>query len=312
METRANHLWVGAVTLLLLAALAGFIIWLSGVSNSDQNKYDIFFKQSVEGLAKGSTVSFAGVPAGQVQDIELWPRDPQFVRVRIRVDDKIPILQGTTATLQGSFTGISTVLLDGAVRGAPPIVKPGPEGVPIIPTRRGGFGELLSNAPLLLERLATLTERLTMLLSNRNQASIEGILANTERLSGNLADSSPKVDRTLSELQATLRQANETLASFQALAGSTNTMINQQGSSLADQLRATLKSAQAAATQLQGTLGDAGPAARRLNETTLPAAEATLRELRTTSRTLRDVTEKVRDQGAGSLVGGSKLPDFKP
>ena len=28
METRANHVWVGAVTLVILAALAVFIIWI--------------------------------------------------------------------------------------------------------------------------------------------------------------------------------------------------------------------------------------------------------------------------------------------
>ena len=28
METRANHIWVGAVTLLLLALLAAFFVWL--------------------------------------------------------------------------------------------------------------------------------------------------------------------------------------------------------------------------------------------------------------------------------------------
>ena len=31
METRANHVWVGAVTLALLVALAAFIIWLTGL-----------------------------------------------------------------------------------------------------------------------------------------------------------------------------------------------------------------------------------------------------------------------------------------
>ena len=63
METRANHVWVGAVTLVLLALLAGFIIWLAGLNKGEQNEYDIFFKQSVAGLAKGSEVTFAGVPA---------------------------------------------------------------------------------------------------------------------------------------------------------------------------------------------------------------------------------------------------------
>lgn len=311
METRANHLWVGAVSLLLLAALAAAIIWLARLSNADQKEYDIFFKQSVDGLARGSEVAFSGVPAGQVQEIELWEKDPEFVRVRIKVDEKIPILVGTTASMQGSFTGVSTINLDGAVRGAPPITEPGPEGVPVIPTRRGGLGELLSNAPLLLERLATLTERLTLLLSDKNQASIEGILANTERMSGQLADSSPKIDRVLAELQLTLRQANETLASFEAAGDSLNNTLDNNGERLADQLRTTLKSAEAAADELKATLGDARPAAKQLSEQTLPAAEAAMRDLRATSRSLREVTDRLNDQGAGAVIGGPKLPDYK-
>jgi len=311
METRANHLWVGAVTLALLAALAAAIIWLARLNNADQKEYDIFFKQSVDGLARGSEVAFSGVPAGQIKDIELWQRDPEFVRVRIKVDKKIPILVGTTASIQGSFTGVSTVQLDGAVRGAPPITEPGPEGVPVIPTKVGGLGAILSNAPLLLERLATLTERLTLLLSDKNQQSIEGILANTERMSGQLADSSPKIDRVLAELQLTLRQANETLASFEAAGDSLNKTLDNNGDRLADQLRTTLKSAEAAANELKATLGDARPAARQLTEQTLPAAEAAMRDLRATSRSLRQVTDRLNDQGAGGVIGGPKLPDYK-
>ena len=311
METRANHLWVGAVTLALLAALAAAIIWLARLNNADQKEYDIFFKQSVDGLARGSEVAFSGVPAGQIKDIELWQRDPEFVRVRIKVDKKIPILVGTTASIQGSFTGISTVQLDGAVRGAPPITEPGPEGVPVIPTKVGGLGAILSNAPLLLERLATLTERLTLLLSDKNQQSIEGILANTERMSGQLADSSPKIDRVLAELQLTLRQANQTLAAFEATGNSLNRTLDNNGERLADQLRTTLKSAEAAADELKATLGDARPAAKQLSEQTLPAAEAAMRDLRATSRSLREVTDRLNDQGAGGVIGGPKLPDYK-
>jgi phospholipid/cholesterol/gamma-HCH transport system substrate-binding protein len=320
METRANHVWVGAVTLALLAALALFIVWLAGLNKGEQNEYDIFFKQSVAGLAKGSQVSFAGVPSGQVSQIQLWPKDPQFVRVRIKVDEGTPILVGTTATIQGSFTGVSTIMLDGARRGAQPLTCTGqsvgrtacPEGVPVIPTKPGGLGELLANAPLLLERLATLTERLTMMLSDRNQASISGILANTERMTGDLAQATPQVQRTLAELQVTLREASEALDQFETVMGSTDRLINQEGQSLANQLRGTLRSADAAAQSLSATLNDARPAARQLSESTLPAAEATLRDLRETSRALRAVTERIETQGAGGLIGGQKLPDYKP
>lgn len=311
METRANHLWVGIVSLALLAALAAGIIWLSRINNADQKEYDIFFKQSVDGLARGSQVAFSGVPAGQIKTIELWDKDPEFVRVRISVENSIPILVGTTASIQGSFTGVSTIQLDGAVRGAPPITEPGPEGVPVIPTKVGGLGAILSNAPLLLERLATLTERLTLLLSDKNQESIEGILANSERMTGSLADSSPKIDRVLAELQLTLRQANETLASFEAAGDSLNKTLDNNGDRLADQLRTTLRSAQGAADELKATLGDARPAAKQLSEQTLPAAEAAMRDLRATSRSLREVTDRLNDQGAGAVIGGPKLPDYK-
>ena len=311
METRANHIWVGVVTLALLAGLAALAIWIARLNQGEQNEYDIFFKQSVDGLAKGSEVSFSGVPSGQVRDIELWERDPEFVRVRIKVDKKVPILQGTTASLQGSFTGVTTIQLAGAVKGAPPIEKPGPEGAPVIPTKRSGLGEILSNAPLLLERLATLTERLTMVLSDKNQKSIEHILANTDKMTGDLASASPEVKRTLAELQATLRQANYTLASFEKLAGSADSMINDEGNGLAKQLHATLKSAQAAADSLQATLDDARPAAQRLNTTTLPAAEAAMRDLQATTRSLREVTDRINDRGVSGIVGSPKLPDYK-
>ena len=147
METRANHVWVGAVSLVLLAALAVFIVWLAGWGASDRKQYDIFFPQAVEGLTEGSQVSFAGVPVGKVDDMNLWEKDPQFVQVRISVDNEVPILRGTTATVLGSFTGVSTIQLDGARRGQPPITRPGRDGVPEIQPKAGGRRRAGSSRP---------------------------------------------------------------------------------------------------------------------------------------------------------------------
>ena len=315
METRANHLWVGAVTLLLLAALAAFIVWIARLGQGEQDEFDIFYAQSVSGLANGSQVSFAGVPVGQVTEIALAKDNPEFVRVRIKVKKDVPILVGTEATIQASFTGVSTILLDGARKDNPEITcqtTACPEGRPVIPPGRGGFGEIVANAPLLLERLATLTEQLTVILGPDNQDEIAGILRNTNRLSAGLADAGPALTQNLKDFRTTLTELNQTLDAVEKLAVTTDGVLNKEGQPLAQELRATLRSANGALAALAATLEDTRPAARQLRTTTLPAAEATLEDLRATSRSLRTITEKLESEGARSLVGGKSLPDYKP
>ena len=315
METRANHLWVGVVTLLLLLGLAAGIVYLAQLGQGKKKEYDIFFKQSVSGLANGSPVSFAGVPVGQVSEFGLSKQGVDFVRVRIRIDEDIPILIGTTATIQGSFTGVSSILLDGARDGAPAITCETtgcPEGAPVIPPKAGGLGELLNSAPVLLERLATLTERMTQLLSDKNQGEIAGILANTNRMTDQLADSAPQIERTLTALQGTLNEATQALDAFEQVTKSTDQLMNSEGASLAAELRKTLGSANKAALSLSQTLEDARPATKQLTEQTLPAAEATLQDLRATSKALRAVTERLEAEGATSLLGSQPLPEYEP
>ena len=315
METRANHLWVGAVTLVLLVGLAAFIVWIARLGQGAQDEFDIFYGQSVDGLANGSQVSFAGVPVGQVTEIALAKDNPEFVRVRIKVGEDVPILVGTQATIQASFTGVSTILLDGARKGAPPITcetTACPEDRPVIPPGRGGFGEIVANAPLLLERLATLTEQLNTILGPENQGEIAGILRNTNRLTGGLADASPELTANLKEFRTTMTEFNQTLDAFEKLALTTDTVLTKEGEPLAKELRETLKSANSALSSLAATLEDTRPAARQLRTTTLPNAEATLQDLRATSRALRSITEKLESEGAGALVGGKALPDYKP
>lgn len=315
METRANHVWVGLVTLVLLAGLAFFFVWLAALGQGERKEYDIFFQQSVGGLANGSQVAFAGVPVGQVTEIELWERDPQYVRVRIRVDEDVPILVGTTASISFSFTGTSTVELDGARRGAPPITcetTACPEGVPVIPPEGGAIDQLLSSAPLLLERLATLTDRLTRVLDEDNQSQISGILRNTNAISAELAAASPEIQATLRELQGTLAQSTETLAAFEGTLESTDALLQEEGTSLAAELRTTMQSAQSAAQALEATLANVEPVTQSLARDTLPTANATLRDLRRTSESLRNLSEQIEAEGAGSLIGGRPLPDYEP
>jgi phospholipid/cholesterol/gamma-HCH transport system substrate-binding protein len=318
METRSNHVLVGAVVLILLAVLFIFTVWLARLGGSSEKQYDVFFKQAVDGLAKGSAVTYSGVPVGQIKEIAIWKNDPQFVRVRITVGNDTPILRGTTASVLGSFTGTSTVSLDGGMKGAPPIDCPDvnplvacPYGVPLIPAKVGGIGAILNSAPQLLERLSTLTERLTGLLTDRNQASIAGILDNTNKISGALADRAPEIAATLAQTRVAIQQAGDAAAQVGALATSANGLVQTDVKPAMANLNKTLVSARQSVDTLNAAIGDARPGLQTFSRTTIPEANQLVHDLRTTAASLSDIAQKVDQQGAASIISQPKLPDYK-
>jgi phospholipid/cholesterol/gamma-HCH transport system substrate-binding protein len=313
VETRSNYVLVGAVTVALLAGVLLFIVWLAGLSNKATKCYDIYFSQGVGGLNKGSNVSFSGVPVGQVQKISLLPNRPEFVWVRIEVDNETPVLQGTTAQIKGvGFTGVSEIQLDGAVRGSPPIQQMGPQGCPVVPATSGGLGALLNSAPELIERIQRLTERLTELLSDRNQNAISDILENVDRTTKVLADRAPDLAATLADTRAAVREAAIAAKNAGVLTSNANRLVVEQGQPAAQDLRRAIASIQQATDNLNGMITDARPGVQNFSKSTLPEANRLVHDLRDLSQSLRAVTDRVNQQGIGGALGPEKLPDYKP
>lgn len=329
METRSNQIIVGSVVLGLVVGLVFFLVWLSQPNREGQKRYDILFTQSVGGLTKGAQVTYSGVPVGQVDLVELDRRNPEVVRVRITVAESVPVLaptnesvaqnspDGTTASLsQVGFTGPIQVELNTPRSLAPgsrvALETPGPYGEPLIPPRPGGFAAILNNAPEVLEQFRQLAARLTDFFSERNQESIAQILENTARVTKSLGDRGPEIAATLAEARTTLRQAGVAIERFGQLAGSTDELLRRQGGETAEQLRRTLAAAQRSLEELQQTIGAARPGLQSFSERTLPDISALLRDLRATSESLRNVTERLERGGVGGLVGGDRLPDYRP
>ncbi|NNC73261.1 MAG: MCE family protein [Sphingomonadaceae bacterium] len=313
MENRSNQILVGSIVMLLIIILIVFTIWLVRLSGSSDNEYDIYFSQSVDGLASGSGVTYSGVPIGQIDQIALVPNNPEFVRVRIRVDSDVPILEGTTAGIEGiGFTGVSQISLNGGVQGADPIDEPGPAGVPVIPTRPGAFGELLNSAPRLLERLSTLTERLTELLGDRNQDSIAAILDNTRRLTDELAARGDDIAETMVEARIAIRQAGQASEEIGQLANTTDSLLASDGRALVADLRNTVAAAESSMTALERTVSAAEPGLNQFSERTIPEVGQLVRDMRGMTQALTEISERLNRDGAGSLVGSQRLPDYEP
>jgi len=303
---------VGAVTVALLVGTLLFIVWLAGLSTTTKKCYDIYFP-AVGGIAKGSNVSFSGVPVGQVTKISLLPNRPEFVWVRVEVDQQTPVLEGTTAEIHSiSLAGANEIQLNGAQRGKAAIDNVGPQGCPVIPASTGGLSALLNSAPELLGRIQSLTERLTELLSDKNQNSIADILENIDRTSKTLADRAPQMADTMNQIQIAARNAGLAANNVATLANNTNGLITQQGRPAVENLNKTIISAREAADNLNGMITDARPGVQNFTKETLPEANKLVRDLRQLSSSLESVTNRVNQQGIGGALGPAKLPDYNP
>ncbi len=313
METRSNYVMVGAVTVALLAGTLLFIVWLAGLSNKSTKCYDIYFAQGVGGLNKGSSVSFSGVPVGQVKKISLLPNRPEFVWVRVDVDEQTPVLQGTSAQIHGvGFTGVSEIQLTGAERGHPPIEQVGPQGCPVIPASTGGISALLNSAPELIDRIQRLTERLTELLSDKNQNSISDILENIDVTTQQLKAHAPELGDTIAEIKIASHNAGLAANNVAALTDNTNRLVNEQGRPAIENLNKTIVSARQAADNLNAMITDARPGVQNFTKSTLPEANRLVHDLRDLSNSLEQVSNRVNQQGIGGSLGPEKLPDYKP
>ena len=313
METRSNYVMVGAVTVALLAGVLLFIVWLAGLSNKATKCYDIYFAQGVGGLSKGSSVSFSGVPVGQVSKISLLPNRPEFVWVRIEVDEQTPVLQGTTAQLHTvSFTAPPEVQLSGAARGRPAISETGPQGCPVIPASTSGLGALIASAPEVLDRVNRLTERLTELLSDKNQNAISDILENIDVTTRELRRRAPEMGQTIADIQVAAHNAGMAANNIAALSNNANQLVTEQGRPAVENLNKAIVSARQAADNLNGMVGDARPGVQNFSKSTLPQANQLVHDLRELTQSLQSVSNRVNQQGIGGALGPEKLPDYKP
>jgi len=255
------------------------------------------------------------------------PDTPQFVRIRITVDEKTPVIVGTTATMKATFTGIASIQLDPPERDprrragqadrpivCPP-VKPEaqcPFGVPLIPTKPGALGQLLNSAPELLERVSALTARLTELLGDRNQNSIAAILENVQVISRNLAERSDEIAATLAEARVAIRQTGVAAQQMGELADTADKTLAGDVRPMLGDLRQTIRAAETSMGNLDAAIGDARPGLQAFSKQTIPEVGQLVRDLREMSDSLSAVSQRLNTQGAGGIIGGSKLPDYKP
>ncbi|TFW31027.1 MlaD family protein [Massilia horti] len=279
MEPEAKYTFVGVAVLVLVAMLAGTILWLSSNSErSNAHSYTIYFAhQSLAGLQPRSEVTMRGLRVGTVTGLGFSSRIPGAVKVSILVDPSTPVRKSTRAMVDRNLiTGLATVQLINSTEQSPLLAQTQEEEQgPVI-----AEGE--SAAEQFTATLAELTRSLNATLSPENRAAFTATLANLQRASANADRALARVDSVLVGLGST---ADEVRSLARSVATDTHALATRYDA-LGAQATGTLRGTDDAVRQLRT---DIDALSRRAN--TLLTTGNT--ELRATSRSINSAADSV-------------------
>lgn len=190
METRANYVLIGAFTLATIVGMFAFVYWFNSAGTGGvRTAYRIVFESSVSGLRTGAAVLFNGIRVGEVNDLQLDPKNPKQVVVTASIDSNAAIRSDTLVALdfQG-LTGIAAIALRGGDTGAP-LLKSENGEPPTLRARASATSDL--------SEAARETMRKVNEFIDTNQATLHNTFSNLETFTKALSGSTDKIDNIL-------------------------------------------------------------------------------------------------------------------
>ena len=193
METRSNHVLVGTVTLAAAGRPAGVHRLARRAVEQGRQMLRHLFQPGRRRPQQGHVGQLSGRAGRRDQARSACcPTGPNSSGCGSRSMPKPRCSRAPPPRSRASASPASAKSSSTARSRAPGrSTQVGPQGCPVIPASSGGLGALLNSAPELIDRIQRLTERLTELLSDKNQNSISDILENVDKTTRVLAERAP-------------------------------------------------------------------------------------------------------------------------
>ncbi|MFT0865493.1 MlaD family protein [Pseudomonas sp. CAM1A] len=312
METRAHHVLIGLVTVLVVAGAMLFGLWLTKSSVDDAFKdYEVVFNEAVSGLSRGSPVQYNGIKVGDVSSLRLDPKDPRRVLARVRLSGDTPVKEDTQAKLTlAGVTGNSFIQLSGGTPQSPELK--GKDGkLPVIVASPSPISRLLNDSSDLVTNINLLLHNANQMFSSSNIERLSNTLANLEQTTSAFANQKGGISEAIEQLAQVGKQANATLAETQALMRNANGLLGTEGKQAIGSAEQAMQSlAESTATinsLLQDNRQSLDDGAQGLNQIA-PA----IRELRETLNSLKGISRRLEADPSGYLLGRDNNKEFQP
>ena len=219
METRANYVIIGLLTLTTITGAFGFVYWFQHSGGVGERAFfRVVFDGAAQGLRTGGAVLFNGIRVGEITDLRLNPKNPRQVLATISIAVTTPVRADTQASLsyQG-LTGIAALSLKGGAADAAALVAPPNEAVPVIAVDPEAAQDITEAVRDVLQKVNT------VVIENRD--SVRAAIKNIDDFTSVLARNSERFDHILSGLDSLIAgtdgkpsEISEAVKAFHALA----------------------------------------------------------------------------------------------
>jgi phospholipid/cholesterol/gamma-HCH transport system substrate-binding protein len=308
MENKSHAIGAGAFVLVVAALLVALAAWLTR-DTGEHRFFEISSRESVTGLQRQAGVRYKGVAVGRVQSIALDPETSGNIRIRIAVDETVPITKSTFASLgfQG-VTGLAFIQLDDAGESKEPLV--GTDDKPArIPMRPGLMSRLSDQGVGLLTKLDEATQRASELMAPANQKKLIDAVDNLGQAAASISQLAKHADQA--NLPALSHEASATLKGLRETS-------DRLGDS-ADSVRTSADAFKLMSNRMSnpgGTLDNIAQGAdallatgQNLNATLVPRLNRTMDDTARTVRQVGRAVDALNDNPQSLLMGnGATVP----
>jgi len=307
METRANHVLIGAFTLAVCLFAVLFALWIAKyTSEKSFAEYDVVFQEAVTGLSTGSQVLYSGISVGEVRGLSLMKDDPRKVVARVRLSADTPVRTDTRAKLtMTGLTGVSVIQLTGGSPGAPRLEGGSGNDVPVIQTEPSALQNIAASANEIVERI-------NRLLSDANVERITRTLDQLDQVTGAVAAEREEIGALIRNARSASEKLDLTLANANRAIATLDHGVVQELPGMVRKLDATLTQLETASRNANGILEDNREAWGEFSQDGLGEVGPTMRQLRGLIREIDDLANKLENNPAGYLLGREQPEEFEP
>lgn len=313
MENKAHAIAAGAFVLGLIAALVALVVWFTR-DNTVRNIYELSTSDAVSGLQPQAMVRYRGIAVGKVTLIDFDPERKGNVRVRISVDERVPLTQSSYATLsyQG-VTGLAFIALDDR-GGSSVALVPDNDDPPRIPLKQSALAQLQDRGEAIINQVEGVTGRANTLLGDANQKRFADALENIAQAAASANDLTKRLDNTVkTSLDPALKAMPDALTRVKTAATDVSHVANNLNATVSriNEKDGTLDR-MASGTQTLSQAVDS------FNTATLPrinrVADDTSRAVRRLGRAADGINDNPQSLlfGSGGTAAGPGEPGFAP